>query len=194
MKTWRLSELPKHDAPPEFPVDGSIAAPSQGHQWLQVPPKPGEVIDPSHFPASTLTYNTRGPNTTNWAAAAQAHYSFLHHLENGDSSRYRFNTWDFKNERCSINFLAIRGRDILDAFPFPIGDDEKFLTRVRPKELGRLVIVDGTSLASHFAFTEQRTAHEGRALMWTDLLERYRAYAEELVTTTDVMGSQENSN
>lgn len=82
-------------------------------------------------------------------------------------------------ERCSINFIAICGRDILDAFPFAIGDDEEFLTRVRPKELGRRVVVDGTGLVAH----EQRTANNGAALMWTDLLARYRAYAEELTAT-----------
>lgn len=88
-------------------------------------------------------------------------------------------------ERCSINFIAIRGRDILDAFPFPIGDDEEFLTRVRPKELGRRVVVDGAGLVAHFAFTEQRTANNGAALMWTDLLARYRAYAEEVTASAE---------
>ncbi|ETR98228.1 hypothetical protein M419DRAFT_51868, partial [Trichoderma reesei RUT C-30] len=181
--TWRLSELPEYqgpiDGPPGFRIDGSTPAPYQGHRWLHVSTSQGKAFDPSLFPCSTLGLTVRGPNTTNWAAAAQAHYSLLHHLETSNTSQYRFGIWDFMYERCSINFIAIRGRDILDAFPFPIGDDEEFLTRVRPKELGRRVVVDGAGLVAHFAFTEQRTANNGAALMWTDLLARYRAYAEE---------------
>lgn len=183
--TWRLSELPKFhgsiDGPPGFRIDGSTPAPCQGHRWLHVSPSQGKAnaFDPSLFPCSTLGLTVRGPNTTNWAAAAQAHYSLLHHLEARDTSQYRFGICDFMYERCSINFIAIRGRDILDAFPFAIGDDEEFFTRVRPKELGRRVVVDGTGLVAH----EQRTANNGAALMWTDLLARYRAYAEELTAT-----------
>ena len=89
--------------------------------------------------------------------------------------------WDMAYERLSINFLAIRGCDIMDVFPFPQADDEEYLTKIRPKEVGRHVVVDGGALAAHFAFRSQRTAHGGRGLDWTDLLERYRDYAEEMV-------------
>lgn len=82
--------------------------------------------------------------------------------------------------RLSINFLAIRGRDVMDVFPFPKMDDEDYLTRVRPKEVGRHVVVDGGALAAHFAFRSQRIANDGRALDWTDLLGRYGDYAEEM--------------
>jgi len=115
----------------------------------------------------------------NWAAAAQTHCSFLSRLEKNETDVYRFNIWDYAYERLSINFFAIRGRDVMDVFPFPQPDDEEYLTCIRPKQVGRHVVVDGTAIAAHFAFRPQRTTHEGRALGWTDLLDRYKDYAEE---------------
>jgi hypothetical protein len=43
------------------------------------------------------------------------------------------------------------------------------------------VIVDGHGLAVHFAFGPQRRAHDSNSLSQTDLLSRYRAYAQEMV-------------
>jgi hypothetical protein len=81
----------------------------------------------------------------------------------------------------AINFIAFRGRDILESFVFPCNDDEEYLTRIRPKELKRPVVVDGIGLVSHFAFALQRQSHVGESMMWTDLLARYRAYMEEKI-------------
>lgn len=58
----------------------------------------------------------------------------------------------------------VMGRDIVDAFPFPSADDEEFLAVIRPKELGRPVVVEGSSVVAYFAFNKQRIPHEGRAL------------------------------
>jgi hypothetical protein len=92
----------------------------------------------------------------------------------------------------------------VDAFPFPIQDDEEYLTMVRPKELGRReclfssedkfvanilftdVVLDGTVLSVHFAFSTQRRGPDednspGGGLYHTDLLKRYKSYAEEMV-------------
>lgn len=142
--------------------------------------RPPNSFDITLTPASTLTYDPFGPGLKNWAAAAQTHYSFLSHLEKNETDLYRFNIWDVSYSRLSINFLAIRGRDVMDVFPFPKMDDEDYLTRVRPKEVGRHVVVDGAALATHFAFRSQRIAHEERALDLTDLLGKYGDYAEEM--------------
>jgi hypothetical protein len=120
-----------------------------------------------------------GPNNENWAAAAQTHYSFLQHLEQGTTWRYKFDTWNMDYERIAIAFLALRGKDIIDSFPFSCDDDEVYLTRIRPKELARPVVINGTGLAAHFAFNLQRVAHDGKGIMWTDLLDRYRMFAAE---------------
>lgn len=184
-QTWRASELPSYEGPltgpTNFSIDGSTPAPYQNHRWLPVRLRQNETFDISLTPASTLTYGAFGPSLNNWAAAAQTHYSFLQHLENGDIWRYKFDTWDYGYERLSINFFGIWGRDIMDVFPFPQTDDEDYLTVVRPKETQRHVVVDGTAIAVHFSFGPQYKAHGGHGLMWTDLLPRYAEYARENV-------------
>ena len=183
--SWRASDLPSYqglpEGPPDFKIDGSTPAPAKGHRWLPVRMPLDQNYDISLTPASTLTYDAFGPSLHNWAAAAQIHYSFLQHLEQGDTWRYKFDIWDYEYERLSINFFAILGRDILDVFPFPERDDEDYLTVTRPREVGRHVLVDGTGLAVHFAFGPQYKANEGKGVAWTDLLARYRAYAEDMI-------------
>jgi hypothetical protein len=174
--SWRTSELPPWEGPEDFVFDGSQPAPYSNHRWLPV--IGGYDID--RTPASHLSFDAFAGGLTNWAAAAQTHYSFLSHVEKGDLYRYKFDYWDYHYARVSINFFGIRGDDILDAFPFP-RDDEAYLTTERPKELGRHVVVDGQGIAVHCAFGPQRAAHEGKGLFDTDLLSRYRAYAEELI-------------
>ncbi|KIM94354.1 hypothetical protein OIDMADRAFT_172663 [Oidiodendron maius Zn] len=182
---WRASELPSYngasEGPGEFHINGSTPAPHKGHRWLPVRPPPGEDYDIAFTPVSTVTYDAFGPSLNNWAAAAQIHYSFLQHLEQGDIWRYKFDVWDYAYERLSINFFAIKGKDVMDTFPFPQEDDEDYLTVVRPKQLKRHVVVDGTGLASHYAFGAQYDAHGGKGLTWTDILSRYREYAKEMI-------------
>lgn len=184
-RSWRPSEIPTYDGPiegpPNFLINGSTQAPYKGHRWLPVKTPPDEILDLAKFPVSTLTYDAFGPSLFNWASTAQIHYSFLEHLEHGDTSIYKFDKWDFAYKRLSINFIAFRGRDIIEAFPVMPPDDEEFLTVSRPKFLGRRVIVDGSGLAVHFAFGPQYRAHGWKGLTWTDLIDRYRGYAEETV-------------
>jgi hypothetical protein len=192
LDSWRPSELPSYKGRPEGPADlsknGSTPAPYEGHRWLPVRPPPDENYDISLSPASTLTFDAFGPGLNNWAAAAQIHYTFLQHLEQGDIWRYKFNTWDFAYQRLSINLFALRGRDIIDVFRFegdngePFnGDDEHYLTVKRPSQVKRHVVVDDTGVAVHFAFRLQYTAHDMRGVAWTDLLKRYQLYAEEMI-------------
>ncbi|KUJ12913.1 uncharacterized protein LY89DRAFT_699490 [Mollisia scopiformis] len=143
----------------DFNKDGSTPAPYAGHRWLPARVPPGSPYNIEDSPVSTFTYDAFGPSLGNWAAAAQSHYSFLHHLEKGDTWRYEFDTWDYSYTRLSINFFAIRGKDIMDAFPFPFSDDEAFLTEIRLAELKGM----------------------WHGLTDTDLMSRYKAYADEMV-------------
>lgn len=174
--SWRASELPPWQGPADFQFDGSHPAPYPGHRWL---PIPGDY-DITKTPAKELSYDWDKGGLFSWAAAAQTHYSFLHHLEKQDTQRYKFDIWDYHYFRISINFYGVRGSDIIEAYPFP-GDDELYLTVQRPKDLGRHVIVEGNALAVHFAFGPQRDAHERHGLFDTDLLSRYKAYSDELI-------------
>jgi hypothetical protein len=172
---WRTSELPYWQGPEDFQFDGSHPAPYHGHRWLPVK----QPIDIINTPAGEMDHGGGGL-LMNWAAAAQTHYSFLTHLEKGELHKYQFDHWDYLYSRISINFLAIAGNDIINAFPFP-HDDEQFITTERSKELGRHVIVDGSGTAVHFAFGPQRDAHGRNGLYETDLLPRYREYALEFI-------------
>jgi hypothetical protein len=130
---WRASELPQWTGPANFKFDGSSASPRPNHRWLPLP-RTHDIVD---TPAAALSYDAHGGGLHDWAAAAQTHYSFLSHLEKKDVWRYKFDLWDYHYARLSINFLGIWGKDIVDAFPFPIPDDEQFLTQTRPQELKR---------------------------------------------------------
>ena len=184
--SWRASELPAYEGPAEGPegfmIDGSSAAPFSGHRWLPVGQgDKGNDKDPTKYPASTLTYDAHGPSLKNWAAAAQLHYTFLQHLEKNETSRYKFGTWDYHYDRMSINFIAVRGGDIMAAYPFPEKDDEKFLTTEYARAMGKHVVVAGDAIVVHFAFGPQRKVHDGHGVTDTDLLGRYAAYAKEMV-------------
>ena len=110
----------------------------------------------------------------NWAVAAQEHFSFLENLERGELERYYFDNWDYHYQRLSINMVAVWGNDIVENRPVP-SDDEQWLTVDLPKKLGRHVVVDGRAVASHYAFRGQKGIES------TDILERYRLYAQEQV-------------
>lgn len=189
--SWRASELPSYtgpdDGPTDFHKDGTTPAPFQGHRWLPVRKPLEDHYDLQRTAASTLSYDAFGPSLKNWASTAQTHYSFLEHLEADDTWRYKFDKWDYQYQRLSINFLGIRGKDILDCFPFPQFDDEAYITEVRSKQIGRHVIVDGGGLVVHFSFNPQFTSHEEKAVGWTDLLSRYALYAEEHVCTPSLV-------
>ncbi|KAF2433021.1 hypothetical protein EJ08DRAFT_669189 [Tothia fuscella] len=176
--SWRASELPSWSGPKDFAMNGDTPAPFPGHRWLPVRPQERDIVD---TPAGALRFDAYGPGWTDWSIAAQTHYSFLQHIEEGGLWRYKFNMWDYQYYRLSVNFIGFWGNDIVDAFPFPSRDDEEYLTTTRPKELGRHVVLDGTVLSAHFAFGPQRrNGEEEGGLYHTDLLNRYKAYAAEM--------------
>jgi hypothetical protein len=78
-----------------------------------------------------------------------------------------------------MSFVCIWGADIVATRPLPGGTDTelaKFLSVDIPQKTGRGAVVDGKALVVRFAHEEQRQGLES-----TDLLDRYKAYAEEEV-------------
>ena len=145
-------------------------APKSLHRWLPL----GEGYNLDGTPITMTEWDDLGESWRNWAIAAQEHYSFLQNLENGQLAKYHFDTWDYHYERLSINLIAFRGNDIVANRPVP-SDDEQWLTVDLPKKTGRHVVVHGKAIASHYAFRTQG------GLESTDILDRYRLYAEEQV-------------
>ena len=97
-----------------------------------------------HTPITRTEFKGGGNGLFSWPIAAQEHYSFLDHLENGrtylytlghDSSDPNDSLWDMTGERLSINLIALRGEAILDNLDKLAArkDDEAYLTVDLPK-------------------------------------------------------------
>ncbi|KAI1190388.1 hypothetical protein F5B17DRAFT_87282 [Nemania serpens] len=152
------------------------------------------------------------PVWRSWAMAAQQQYSLLYNLEKNQISRYFFgrpatyskdapgpelNTtisapqrddmpalggeqiFDTQFRRYNLNFCAVWGSDVRKHLPMP-DDDEDAITKTLPKMTGRPFIIDTRAVVGHFSFNMQ--AEEMRQ---TDLLDRWRAFANEAVCKPD---------
>ncbi|KAI9804742.1 MAG: hypothetical protein M1825_001110 [Sarcosagium campestre] len=177
-KSWRASELPTWQGPDDHFIDfkSDFPAPFNGHRWLPL----RKTTNDDNTPVNVDTYDKAGPGWNFWTIAAQELYSFLENLENDELYRYKFDVWDYKYDRLSINLIAIMGKDVIANRPFP-SDDEQYLTVELPKILGRHSVVAGQGTSVHYSFRAQVWGHNLHALAWTDVLDRYRAYAEEKV-------------
>jgi len=127
--------------------------------------------------------------TVTWPIAAQSHYSLIHHLEHNTLSKYHFGgtdgLWNPWYHHFSINFMAIRGSTVQrvpfwdDAHKDWFGD-ENTLTEMLPRALDMPLLVDTHAIVAHYSFhmgqNQERWLDRG-----TDLLERYRGYANEMV-------------
>ena len=127
--------------------------------------------------AAGADYNPFGRGWKEWTIAAQQHYSLLNHMETEDFGVYwngnKDGIWNMQYGRYNLNFLAIWGRSV--AMAEIRGDDEHDLTVRIPEMLKRPCIVDTHAIIGHFSFG---TTPELEA---TDLLQRYRLYANEKV-------------
>ncbi|MBV9122739.1 MAG: hypothetical protein JO112_05240 [Planctomycetes bacterium] len=106
-----------------------------------------------------------------WAGGGFAEYvhrTFLAACEDGLEA-WRFPTVEVR-QRLSINVVCWRGEDFAAFDGVVGGDDEPWLSEVKPRELGRCCALQGGGLFAHFAYFTQRAHLEG-----TDLLSRYRA-------------------
>lgn len=116
--------------------------------------------------------------------------------------------WNMQYTRYNLNFIAVWGKDIVegasvkrvsgpsDYTPGPqskgwltgegeawanglrseMHDDEKNITADMPRSLGRPLVIDVQALAAHMHFHDQEVG-----IQLTDLLDRWRAYANERV-------------
>ncbi|KAF9892375.1 hypothetical protein FE257_002152 [Aspergillus nanangensis] len=171
---WRVSNLPHWEGPPDFEVDQGFLSPFKGHRWLL-----SDDEDADRTPIATSVYGDNGPGLDHWTVHAQQHYSFLHHLEFNDLHQYKFPMWNNPVESISRNFLCSRGRDLdtLRAVIQQSHTNDLPLKAVREiySDDDRRIIIDGKGLAVHY------TDLTGDGLDTTDILQRYRAYAEEMV-------------
>ena len=181
--------------------DGAPGAPPfKGHRWLPLKEQQKNIYN---TPISHTRYDAYGPDWTSWALAAQVQYSLLENIEKDQLDKYHYGgglnparegIWDMKYGRMNINFMAIWGKDVLDAVPFGDPDDERFLSETVTRRLGRrkffhsciatsaklsflALYVNTHAIAAHFSF---RTQHE---IFDSDLLSRWRAYANEMICT-----------
>ncbi|RWA03911.1 hypothetical protein EKO27_g11193 [Xylaria grammica] len=152
------------------------------------------------------------PVWKSWAMAAQQQYSLLYNLEKNQISNYFFGRrvtypenakgpdrnatvpapkvegkpilggeqiLDTQFRRYNLNFCAVWGSDIKKHLPMD-DDDENAITNLIPKKTGRPFIIDTRAVVGHFSFYTQ-----AEDIRQTDLLDRWRAFANEAVCKPD---------
>lgn len=102
-----------------------------------------------------------------------AHRTFLQHLEEGRTNDYLFTRWILGSyPRFGINVCCWFGRDFRSGDPHLMkGEEEHWVSCVRPRQLARPNEICGQALFSHFAYYLQRYG-----LDRTDLLQQYQRY------------------
>ena len=182
---WRDSELPTYpsDYDTERPFfdsedDWAADAPYPHHRWL--PLRDNQTLLPI-TPIWKTEYHANSFDWSHWQLGAQQHYSFLHHLEDDSLEAYHFGhretgLWNMRFMHANINLMAVWANDILEHLPFSVSeDDEAHFSITLPAETKRQCYIQTRAIASHFSFGPQGGMYE------TDLLARYRAYANEHV-------------
>ncbi|KAI3316803.1 hypothetical protein HD806DRAFT_516730 [Xylariaceae sp. AK1471] len=210
-ETWRVSELPSYPLTSQT-QDGSIYvdAPYRGHPWLLITSSSGMSPSSAMTRTPIAQWNANqgsaaiawGPGWKSWGVAAQQEYSLLWNLENNEMDRYHFGRaidydgkrnsshsdetggpggeqlYDMQYRRYNLNFVAIWGRDVKAGLP--IKNDEAELTQLIPERLGRPFVVDTRAVVAHHSFYTQKGG-----ILATDLLDRWRAFANENVCAAD---------
>ena len=173
---WRTSKLPSWTGPKDFNYTRFHG--ERTHRWLPVPSE-NPLSRKTPMDASEYTLSKSGWHT--WRVAAQQHYSLFQNLERNELWRYRFvDVWDASYNRVAINFIALSGDDIVEMSPMPAAD-EQHITMDYPRRTGRRVVIDGHGVAAHNGFASMQPKADGPRIEGTDVLERYRMYAEEFV-------------
>ncbi|KAH8121914.1 hypothetical protein FP744_10002925 [Trichoderma asperellum] len=172
---WRPSALPSWDGPDDFNVIDWNPPDHQKHRWLPMKGRNDHILD--RTPIAETEYDAFGKGWKKWQIAAQEHYSLFDNIENDSLDQYRFKTWDFQLRRMGIQFTVMMGKDINQAKPID-ADDEQHFAVTMPERTGRHAVADGGGVVAHFSFGAQ--AGEER-IEQTDILERYRVYAEDMI-------------
>ncbi|KAF3073260.1 hypothetical protein Trihar35433_9487 [Trichoderma harzianum] len=170
---WRPSLLPSWQGADDFQVSEWNPPDHQKHRWLPVKGHSDHILD--RTPIVETEYDPFGPGWKKWQVAAQEHYSLFENIENNNLRQYRFGTWDFQLKRMGIQFTCMMGKDINLAKPIA-ADDEHHFAVTMPEQTGRHAVADGGGVVAHFSFGAQ--AGDER-IEQTDVLDRYRVYAEE---------------
>ncbi|KAI0157067.1 hypothetical protein GGR52DRAFT_582886 [Hypoxylon sp. FL1284] len=208
-ESWRVSEkkgYPEEDLTDDYEIF-DMKPPYRGHPWLLVS---DDHYDLLKTPMGKYDQN-RGSDAIafgaawkSWGIGAQQQYSLLHNLEQNKIHRYFFGrnirypekasapnataivagstsgpggeqTYDTGFNRYNLNFCAVWGSDIRDQLPIA-EDDEQDITSDIPRRIGRPFLIDTRSVVAHFSFFTQQDG-----ISKTDLLDRWRAYANEAV-------------
>ncbi|ETS85654.1 hypothetical protein PFICI_03679 [Pestalotiopsis fici W106-1] len=191
---WRTSHLPFYDGPlsekydwdpqnakpnAHFSVGDKGGPPYENHRWLPLPDTSENIL---RTPISGASYDAFGMGWKSWAMGAQQHYSLLRNIEEKRLERYWFGDhqegiWDMQYTRYNLNFLAIWGSSVAKALPG--SDDEQDMTVTIPLRLKKPCLINTRALVAHFSFGIQTE------ISHTDLLDRYRLYANEHVCAAD---------
>ncbi|KFA46078.1 hypothetical protein S40293_07747 [Stachybotrys chartarum IBT 40293] len=182
---WRTSVLPAWEGPEEF--DALWWEPPEGrkHRWLPARGRTHHALD--YTPISHTEYQPLGAGWYDWKIGAQEHLSFFENLEKNELWRYKFHTWDFQYNRMGIQFVALMGKDINSAKPID-DDDEQHFAVTMPQSLGRHAVADGRGVVAHYSFNIQFEP----GMRTTDILERYRAFAEESICAGPLVWTPEH--
>ncbi|OTA93259.1 hypothetical protein M434DRAFT_73449 [Hypoxylon sp. CO27-5] len=187
-ETWRPSELGLY---PEamLPLSGdlrNVNSSYRGHPWLLLTNSSHNTAELTKTPMGAWNQNQGpekiafGPAWKSWGIAAQQLYSLLYNLERNQMHRYHFGRpLNFEDARYNLNFFAIWGRDVAAGLPIR-EDDEEELTSEIPLRLRRPFVIDTRAVVAHQSFFTQR---EG--INQTDLVDRFRAFANENVCAAD---------
>ncbi|ODA83106.1 hypothetical protein RJ55_01615 [Drechmeria coniospora] len=190
---WRPSHLPAWGGNFKDPKieNNWNTAHQKKHRWLPVTSPSSDGSDPlDKTPISQIQYDPWGVSWFMWQIGAQQHYSLHEHLEKNELQQYRFRTWDFQFKRASIQFIAMMGRDINAVKPIQ-GVDEQYFTVDMPKKLGRHAVADGGGVVAHFSYVTQVNPAENGGMKSTDILDRYRSYAQENICTGPMLWTPE---
>ncbi|KAI1117776.1 hypothetical protein F5Y14DRAFT_439065 [Nemania sp. NC0429] len=87
--------------------------------------------------------------------------------------------FDTQFRRYNLNFCAVWGSDVAGQLPIA-PDDEDAITKTIPRKTGRPFVIDTRAVVGHFSFFTQ-----AEGVGQTDLLDRWRAFANEAVCAPD---------
>jgi hypothetical protein len=97
--------------------------------------------------------------------AEQLHRAFLDSVKTGELSRWYFGPRLLALSRYSINCMSWLGQEFAAFDGEVLGDEEEYLSVVKPSELGRINCIFGNAVVSHFAFRTQRAYLDSTSLL-----------------------------
>lgn len=119
----------------------------------------------SRFPIEAHSTRSKSSSATEkhaWLSQAQQHNSFLHHLERDELQSYKFPLWKNPPGEVSGAFVVLPNNNNT------------------PSSSGKNVLIDGKGVVSHYNDTAGLDGLDS-----TDILDRYRKYAEEHICFVD---------